>query len=363
MRRLMKGKRRKSESPSDADSEENGDSAHQIEDAEQPNKSDDNNESAPKSKRKTSRGKDKSTGDETDLSKNDNEADEKSSEVSTQENGNPAKGGDNKRRKKEDRKPTTSQDNGNSEQEYEVEKIISRRTIKGRRQFLVRWKGYDETSDTWENEKDLNCEQLIEDFMAEENEEEKNAGENDEKSKKTPKKTPKSTKKTKKAKVTKRQRDSESKEEENDNEGGADEEETSEDKSPAKRAKKSKAAKQQNDNEENNEDGDEDEEKEFEVEKILDVHFKKNKSREFLIRWKGFSASDDTWEPEANLNCPDLITKFMDKVEKARSTELRELRTNPSHTKRYTLTMHNKERRLSRRNLGKERVMKEEENK
>ncbi|KAH0560111.1 heterochromatin protein 1-like [Cotesia glomerata] len=352
MRRLMKGKRRKSESPSDAESEENGDNAHQVEDADQPNKSDDNNESASKSKRKASRGKDKTSADDSDLNKNDNDADEKLSEISAQENGNPAKGGDNKRRKKEDRKPTTSEENDNSEQEYEVEKIISRRTIKGRRQFLVRWKGYDESADTWENEKDLNCEQLIEDYMAEEENNGDKIDQTEEKAKKSTKKTPKSNKKTKKTKATKRQRDSDNKEPENDEDGGT-EEDASEEKTPTKRGRKSKAAKPQNDD---NEDENGDEEKEFEVEKVLDVHFKKNKSREFLIRWKGFTAADDTWEPEANLNCPDLITKFMEKVEKARSTELRELRTNPSHTKRYTLTMHNKERRLSRRNLGKERA-------
>ena len=38
---------------------------------------------------------------------------------------------------------------------------------------MVRWKGYDENSDTWEQEKDLNCLELIEEYLAEnaENEE------------------------------------------------------------------------------------------------------------------------------------------------------------------------------------------------
>ena len=45
--------------------------------------------------------------------------------------------------------------------------MVAQRTIKGRRQFLVRWKGYGEDADTWEQEKDLNCPQLIEDFLAE----------------------------------------------------------------------------------------------------------------------------------------------------------------------------------------------------
>lgn len=46
------------------------------------------------------------------------------------------------------------------------------RTIKGRRQFLVRWKGYGESADTWENEKDLNCPTLIQEYLEEEKEKE-----------------------------------------------------------------------------------------------------------------------------------------------------------------------------------------------
>lgn len=38
---------------------------------------------------------------------------------------------------------------------------------------------------------------------------------------------------------------------------------------------------------------------------------KKNGKREFLIRWKGYSAKDDTWEPEEHLECQDLINAFL----------------------------------------------------
>lgn len=82
----------------------------------------------------------------------------------------------------------------------QVEKIVGQRTIKGRRQFLVRWKGYDEDSDTWEQEKDLNCSQLIEEFLIEdaENEEEKSKkNENSPKSMKN--KIPKMDKKSKRS--------------------------------------------------------------------------------------------------------------------------------------------------------------------
>ncbi|XP_071451569.1 chromodomain-helicase-DNA-binding protein 2-like [Hetaerina americana] len=88
---------------------------------------------------------------------------------------------------------------------------------------------------------------------------------------------------------------------------------------------------------------------EYEVEKVIEVRFKKGGAREFLIRWKGFTAKDDTWEPEENLNCPDLISKFMAKVEKAKTTTSRELRANPVMTERLTLNMKSASLRYSRR--------------
>ncbi|XP_050459757.1 uncharacterized protein LOC126855821 isoform X2 [Cataglyphis hispanica] len=180
-------------------------------------------------------------------------------------------------------------------------------TSKGNRQFLVRWKGYGESADTWENEKDLNCPQLIEKFLANEEEQE-----------------------TKSIKTGSTKTD---------------------------KSKKSKASpKKQNENDEQNNKDDKETLKEFEVEKIIEVRFKKNGTKEFLIRWKGFSPADDTWEPEKNLNCSELIAKFMQKVEKAKTQEMRELRTNRVHTKRYTLSTCDHGRRLSKRNKDKQRT-------
>ncbi|KAG8278181.1 hypothetical protein J6590_027441 [Homalodisca vitripennis] len=62
-------------------------------------------------------------------------------------------------------KPVAKQ-NG-EEESYEVEKLIDSREVRGKTQFLVRWKGYSRADDTWEDEKDLNCPELLQKFKAE----------------------------------------------------------------------------------------------------------------------------------------------------------------------------------------------------
>ncbi|XP_023348277.1 chromobox protein homolog 1 [Eurytemora carolleeae] len=54
-------------------------------------------------------------------------------------------------------------------------------------------------------------------------------------------------------------------------------------------------------------------EEEYEVEVIVDKRVRKGKV-EYLVKWKGWENPDDnTWEPVANLDCPELISAYESK--------------------------------------------------
>jgi len=58
------------------------------------------------------------------------------------------------------------------EEEFKVEKILNKRTVRGKEKFLVRWKGYMVEEDTWENRENLeNAKELVEEFEREYEEE------------------------------------------------------------------------------------------------------------------------------------------------------------------------------------------------
>ncbi|CAF0780754.1 unnamed protein product [Rotaria sp. Silwood1] len=54
---------------------------------------------------------------------------------------------------------------------------------------------------------------------------------------------------------------------------------------------------------------------EYQVETILDKRIRGTKT-EYLLKWKGYSNEDNTWEDESHLNCPALIKDFEKSLKK-----------------------------------------------
>ncbi|KAI5709175.1 hypothetical protein M8J76_012050 [Diaphorina citri] len=248
------------------------------------------------------------------------------------------------------KKPKNDVDENNGEEEeYEVEKIIHHRKFSnGSVEYLIRWKGYGADDDTWEKEANLaSSAQLIKEYkemirdeegsdndVTNGNEEECPASEEENGDDFKPNKKAK----TKKAKKTTGRGRPKKKAGRGRPKGSA--------KSTAAVKKNNRSAQESED-----EDGEETTE-EFEVEKIMDVHTSKNGKKEYLVRWKGYSSKDDTWEPEDHLTCPDLIEAFNVKLEKIKSVSVKSLRAAPAKTNRLIIQNQRPGGRHSKRNYG-----------
>jgi len=64
----------------------------------------------------------------------------------------------------------------------------------------------------------------------------------------------------------------------------------------------------------------EEEEEEYVVETVLRHRTTRKGTIEYLLKWKGFSQDDNTWEPAENLNCPELIEAYHKEKEKKKKT-------------------------------------------
>lgn len=48
----------------------------------------------------------------------------------------------------------------------------------------------------------------------------------------------------------------------------------------------------------------------WEVVKVMDERQAEDGKKEYLLRWKGCEASDDSWVPEDRTSCPELMRPF-----------------------------------------------------
>ncbi|CAF0727376.1 unnamed protein product [Adineta ricciae] len=82
-------------------------------------------------------------------------------------------------------------------------------------------------------------------------------------------------------------------------------------------------------------------EEQYIVEKIIKMRTTKKGKVEYLLKWKGFSHNENTWEPAENLECPELISAFMaEQKEKQQASHTKTNETSNSKRSRSTSGTH-----------------------
>ena len=61
--------------------------------------------------------------------------------------------------------PESTESEVEQSEDFQVAKVINHRWIKGHLQYLVKWKGLDESENSWEDEANLNCTNLIDAYV------------------------------------------------------------------------------------------------------------------------------------------------------------------------------------------------------
>ncbi|EDS28169.1 chromobox protein [Culex quinquefasciatus] len=195
-------------------------------------------------------------------------------------------------------KDSKASDSDSSEEEYVVEKIVDRRERKGKIEYLLKWKGYDSSANTWEPKENLECPELIKAFE-DTRVVPKKEGSKD-KDKKEEKKKPKPSSTT--GSGSSKRKDSDA-----DNDGSDDDDK---DDNASIKSSKSKSTTAAADNDATaSDDGMNGFEKGYTPEKILGAT-EANNELLFLIQWKDKDKAQLVSSKEARKHCPQLVIDF-----------------------------------------------------